>query len=222
MDTLSDDTIPFGEENTANSTKLPHPCVTFFHLFFRVSAVLIYFFGRIFTDSFITLFVLIILLLSMDFWIVKNITGRIMVGLRWWNYVDDDGVSHWVYESRKSANIMSSLCQQGSVQHRVNSSEYRIFWAGLWSVTGMWILFFITSFFSINFKWMLLVSIALTLNIANLHGYIKCKGGNQENMGISSMASSFIFQNIGKVRETMSSLNNTPSSPPNIKPTGIV
>lgn len=28
-------------------------------------------------------------------------TGRIMVGLRWWNYVDDDGVSHWVYESRK-------------------------------------------------------------------------------------------------------------------------
>ncbi|NP_001232938.1 uncharacterized protein LOC100572680 [Acyrthosiphon pisum] len=207
MDPLSDDTIPFGEENTANSTKLPHPCVTFFHLFFRVSAVLIYFFGRIFTDSFITLFVLIILLLSMDFWIVKNITGRIMVGLRWWNYVDDDGVSHWVYESRK---------------HRVNSSEYRIFWAGLWSVTGMWILFFITSLFSINFKWMLLVSIALTLNIANLHGYIKCKGGNQENMGISSMASSFIFQNIGKVRETMSSLNNTPSSPPNIKPTGIV
>jgi hypothetical protein len=207
MDPLSDDTIPFGEENTANSTKLPHPCVTFFHLFFIVSAVVIYFFGRIFTESFITLFVLIILLLSMDFWVVKNITGRIMVGLRWWNYVDDDGVSHWVYESRK---------------HRINSSEYRIFWAGLWSVTGMWILFFITSFFTINFKWMLLVSIALTLNIANLHGYIKCKGGNQENLGISSMASSFIFQNIGKVRETMSSLNNTPSSPPNIKPTGIV
>lgn len=24
-----------------------------------------------------------------------------MVGLRWWNYVDDDGVSHWVFESRK-------------------------------------------------------------------------------------------------------------------------
>lgn len=24
-----------------------------------------------------------------------------MVGLRWWNYVDDDGKSHWVFESRK-------------------------------------------------------------------------------------------------------------------------
>ncbi|XP_025194265.1 uncharacterized Golgi apparatus membrane protein-like protein CG5021 isoform X2 [Melanaphis sacchari] len=207
MDPLSDDTIPFGEENIENSSQLPHPYVTFFHLFFRVSAVVIYFFGRLFTESFITLFVLIILLLSMDFWIVKNITGRIMVGLRWWNYVDDDGVSHWVYESKK---------------HRVNSSEYRIFWAGLWSITGMWILFFITSLFSINFKWMLLVCIALTLNIANLYGYIKCKGGNQENLGISSMASSFIFQNIGKVRDTMSNLNNPPSNTPNLKPTGIV
>ncbi|XP_025424130.1 uncharacterized Golgi apparatus membrane protein-like protein CG5021 isoform X2 [Sipha flava] len=206
MDPLIDDTIPFGEENTLNSGKLPHPYVTFFHLFFRVSAVVIYFFGGLFTESFITLFVLIILLLSMDFWTVKNITGRIMVGLRWWNYVDDDGVSHWVYESRKNY---------------VNPSESRIFWAGLWSVTAMWVLFFITSFFTIHFKWLLLVSIALTLNIANLHGYIKCKSGNQENAGISSMASSFFFQNIGKMRETMSSLNS-PSNPQNLKPTGIV
>lgn len=37
----------------------------------------------------------------MDFWTVKNITGRLMVGLRWWNYVDDDGKSHWVFESKK-------------------------------------------------------------------------------------------------------------------------
>ncbi|VVC25596.1 Hypothetical protein CINCED_3A019013 [Cinara cedri] len=203
---LIDDTIPFGEEISQNPGKLPHPYVTFFHLFFRVSALVIYFFGGIFTQSFITLFVLIILLLSMDFWTVKNITGRIMVGLRWWNYVDDDGVSHWVYESRK---------------HRVNPTESRIFWAGLWSVTAVWVLFFIICFFSINFKWLLLVSIALTLNIANLYGYIKCKGGNQNSTGISTMASSFLFQNIGKVRETMSSLNNSPTSPI-MKPTGIV
>jgi len=31
----------------------------------------------------------------------QNITGRLMVGLRWWNQVDDDGRSHWVFESRK-------------------------------------------------------------------------------------------------------------------------
>uniref|UniRef100_A0A0E9PZY1 Golgi apparatus membrane protein TVP23 homolog n=1 Tax=Anguilla anguilla TaxID=7936 RepID=A0A0E9PZY1_ANGAN len=45
--------------------------------------------------------VTIILLLSSDFWTVKNITGRLMVGLRWWNQVDDDGKSQWMFGSRK-------------------------------------------------------------------------------------------------------------------------
>lgn len=31
--------------------------------------------------------------------------GRLLVGLRWWNYVDDDGKSHWVYEARKVCRI---------------------------------------------------------------------------------------------------------------------
>ena len=37
----------------------------------------------------------------MDFWTVKNVTGRLLVGLRWWNHVDEDGKSHWVFENRK-------------------------------------------------------------------------------------------------------------------------
>lgn len=31
-----------------------------------------------------------------------------MVGLRWWNQVDDDGKSHWVFEARK-VKISQSL-----------------------------------------------------------------------------------------------------------------
>lgn len=77
------------------------PCVTFFHLAFRIASVVAYLLCRLFSDSFITNFVVIVILLSMDFWTVKNVTGRLMVGLRWWNYVDDSGVSHWVFESRK-------------------------------------------------------------------------------------------------------------------------
>lgn len=78
-----------------------HPYVTFFHLFFRGMAVVTYILCGWFSDSFITSFVIVILLLSADFWTVKNITGRLLVGLRWWNYIDDNGQSHWVYESRK-------------------------------------------------------------------------------------------------------------------------
>jgi len=49
--------------------------VTFFHLAFRVSAVVVYIVCELFGNSFITSFVIVILLLSMDFWTVKNITG---------------------------------------------------------------------------------------------------------------------------------------------------
>lgn len=75
--------------------------MTTFHVGFRTIAILVYILCGWFSDSFIASFVAVVLLLSVDFWTVKNVTGRLMVGLRWWNYVDDDGVSHWVYESRK-------------------------------------------------------------------------------------------------------------------------
>lgn len=86
---------------STNSVFFRHPVVTFFHLAFRVSALVVYILCGWFSNSFITSFVTVVLLLSMDFWTVKNITGRLMVGLRWWNYVDDSGKSHWVYEFKK-------------------------------------------------------------------------------------------------------------------------
>lgn len=72
-----------------------------FHLAFRILAVVAYLFCGWFSNSFVTSFVVIVVLLSIDFWTVKNISGRLLVGLRWWNYVDEDGESHWVFESHK-------------------------------------------------------------------------------------------------------------------------
>lgn len=41
------------------------------------------------------------LLLAADFYYLKNIAGRRLVGLRWWNEVDTaSGGSHWVFESQ--------------------------------------------------------------------------------------------------------------------------
>ena len=86
-----------------------HPVAAFFHLLFRVLALVAYLICGLFSDSFITSFVTIVLLLSFDFWTVKNITGRILVGLRWWNYVDEDGKSQWIFESRKVGFKSSSI-----------------------------------------------------------------------------------------------------------------
>ena len=47
----------------------------FFHLIFRFLAILTYLLCGLFSGGFIVNFVIIVLLLSVDFWTVKNITG---------------------------------------------------------------------------------------------------------------------------------------------------
>lgn len=59
----------------------------------------VYLFCTWFTSNFVLSFIVIILLSACDFWTVKNITGRLLVGLRWWNVIDENGNSSWKYES---------------------------------------------------------------------------------------------------------------------------
>ena len=65
-----------------------HGSVVFLHSAFKLVALFLY---LITLHSFITTFILVVLLLSADFWVVKNISGRLLAGLRWWSIVDDDG-----------------------------------------------------------------------------------------------------------------------------------
>ncbi|KAJ9575478.1 hypothetical protein L9F63_007683 [Diploptera punctata] len=204
---LDDDTIGFGEEEEEQNKKsLKHPYVTFFHLAFRVSAIVVYMLCGWFSSSFIASFVTIILLLSMDFWTVKNVTGRLMVGLRWWNYVDDEGNSHWVFEARK-----------GIQQNRVNPYEAQIFWTALIFCPLLWFIFFLIALFGLKFKWLLLVCIAIVLNGANLYGYIKCKVGRGEKVStsLSSMTSDFFRR---QIIQNMASLMSRSSQPPTNTP----
>ena len=79
-----------------------HPIAAFFHVFFRASALVVYLIlSFFFSDSFVELFIAVILLLAFDFWTVKNVTGRLLVGLRWWNKVKEDGSSEWVFEAKQ-------------------------------------------------------------------------------------------------------------------------
>ena len=117
---------------------------------------------------------------------MKNITGRFMVGLRWWNYIDTDGDSKWMFESR------SSEADPGAV-NKLSSTEVYIFWAGLIAAPAFWVwshalkfaranvlmcciyqvLFFFTALFSFKLKWLVLVIIGLSLSGSNLLGYLR-------------------------------------------------
>ncbi|XP_034795661.1 Golgi apparatus membrane protein TVP23 homolog A isoform X1 [Pan paniscus] len=201
VDDTEDVSLDFGneEELAFRKAKIRHPLATFFHLFFRVSAIVTYVSCDWFSKSFVGCFVTVLLLLSLDFWSVKNVTGRLLVGLRWWNQIDEDGKSHWIFEARKvSPNSIAAT-----------EAEARIFWLGLIICPMIWIVFFFSTLFSLKLKWLALVVAGISLQAANLYGYILCKmGGNSD---ISKVTASFLSQT---VFQTMFPLTNVlPTNP---------
>ncbi|KAJ7382609.1 Golgi apparatus membrane protein TVP23 B [Desmophyllum pertusum] len=82
LDATEDVALNFGDEDEILNRKrnLEIQWVTAFHLLFRVAAIIAYLLCGWLSDSFITNFVVIVLLLSFDFWTVKNVTGRLLSG----------------------------------------------------------------------------------------------------------------------------------------------
>ena len=64
----------------------------------KAGALAFYILFSLFVKSFVIIFVITVLLAALDFWVVKNVSGRILVGLRWWNEIDDEGNSVWKFE----------------------------------------------------------------------------------------------------------------------------
>ncbi|XP_028311923.1 Golgi apparatus membrane protein TVP23 homolog B isoform X1 [Gouania willdenowi] len=183
----SHETPLFGDdyENKPRKSLIRHPLASFFHLFFRTSAILVYLLCDVFSSGFVVCMVTIILLLSCDFWTVKNISGRLLVGLRWWNQVDDDGKSQWVFESRKPNSKVT-----------ISSADSQIFWLGLIVCPIFWVIFVFSTIFSLKLKWLAVVIMGLVLQWANLYGYVRCKVGGRSNLG--NMAKNYLGVQIFK------------------------
>jgi hypothetical protein len=74
--------------------------VCLFTFIFKIAAFVIYIIISFFTKQKGLIYLSVILLGSVDFWITKNISGRYLVGLRWWNEVKKDGKEVWIFESK--------------------------------------------------------------------------------------------------------------------------
>lgn len=162
-----------------------HPITLLFFLGFRISSLFTYFFGSLFTQNFILIFIITMLLLAADFYYLKNIAGRRLVGLRWWNEVDTaTGDSHWVFESQdRSGSVESGAPTQ-------NATDKRFFWLALYAQPALWVTLAIVSVVRLlNPIWLSLVAIALVLTITNTLAFSRCDKFSQA----SSLASSAMY-----------------------------
>lgn len=85
------------------------------------------------------------LLLAADFYYTKNIAGRRLVGLRWWNEVDPAGESRWVFESSEPGTKV------------VNATDSRFFWMAMYAQPVVWVLMAVVAVFRFQFLWLPLV-----------------------------------------------------------------
>jgi len=195
MDARDEVVLTLTDNHSNRNRSCPHKPAVIFHLLFRTAAILTYLFCGLFNIGFIISFISIVLLCSLDFWVVKNISGRQLVQLRWWNYVDDQGKNKWVFESRQASK------NQQSTQNHLSSSgesfplESRVFWLSLVAFQVLWALLFLASVFTLHFHWLTVVVVASFMNAANLYGYIRCKlGGNNDS--IKTAGSNLIVNNV--------------------------
>lgn len=161
-----------------------HPTALIFHLLFRTAALATYMFLWIVVgNSFILIFVLTVLLLAMDFWAVKNVTGRLLVGLRWWTEPKADGSTAWIFES-KAANF------------RPNPVDSRIFWWSLYLYPVIWLCLGLIAVLRFQFSWLLVIGMALVLGGTNLIGYTKCDKDARKKL-MSGLGNRFMGSFIG-------------------------
>lgn len=172
---LEGQTMNFNSNDTGTTNQSifktsSHPVALFFHLFFRCLAIISYIIIPIFIkDNYVLSFVIIILLMAFDFWTVKNVSGRLLVGLRWWNEINDDGSNSWIFESKEN--------------RKINKTDSRIFWGALYITPVVWILFSLISIFSLSFKWLLVDIVSFSFSFSNLLGYYKCEKDAKQKLG---------------------------------------
>lgn len=149
--------------------KAGHPVASFFHLIFKSVALALYIFGSFFGMQYVTVFVLSVLCLAFDFWTVKNVSGRLLVGLRWWVNIKDDGSNEWSFETAPPGT-------------KINAIDSRVFWWSLYGAPIVWFAFALVSFLSLSLDWLLINAVAIALTGSNLVGYLKCSSDAQKKL----------------------------------------
>lgn len=84
------DQIPLQPPPLAQDQMLPavvtdtsHPCLALIHIVLKILIVAMFLFLPWFVNS-LTVLEVVVILAAVDYWIVKNLAGRLLVGLRWW------------------------------------------------------------------------------------------------------------------------------------------
>lgn len=129
--------------------------------------------------TFVVPFIIAVIFLALDFWTTKNVSGRLLVGLRWWNEIKEDGSNVWIFESAAS----------DAQTHPVQS---KVFWISLIVTPIVWGALLLAKIITADWNWAILCALAVVLSGANVTGYIKCARDARKK--VQDMATAFVIE----------------------------
>ena len=166
-----------------------HPIICLFTFIFKLAAFIIYIIISFFTDQKGLIYLTVILLGSVDFWITKNVSGRFLVGLRWWNEVKKDGKEVWIFESKNEKTEATS--------------DKSVFWTSLYVNGFGWAILFLFKLITLSITNAIIAFTMLIFAGINLYGFYKC---SKEQQGKLTKLGTKAVSNI--VRERIQNIGN--------------
>ncbi|AMD22237.1 HGL103Cp [Eremothecium sinecaudum] len=146
--------------------KSTDPFALSLHLSGKAVPIVFYILGSWFL-SFTAQFIVITLLIALDFYITKNICGRRLVQLRWWYDADSNlETSPFSFESYKQYPQY-----QGP---GVNPIDSRLFWWSCYVTPVVWGIFGLLCLLRFQFIYLLLTILACGLTGYNAYGFHCC------------------------------------------------
>ena len=151
--------------------KSRNPLVALVTVTLKLLSILSFLFTSIFTSNEALVMTTVILFIAADFWYTKNISGRILVGLRWWNNYDKETQGNiWKFESKneiKESNV-----------------DRKTFWISLYGFAALWVILFVWESIAFNFTWAFLCLISMVISGINVVGFFKCSKIQQKKAGL--------------------------------------
>ncbi|CAA9989557.1 golgi apparatus membrane protein TVP23, putative [Plasmodium knowlesi strain H] len=153
-----------------------HPYICFSHVFFKLLAVSLYFVGPFLFQSeesnehdFIITFSVTLFLVSLDFYLVKNIIGRFLVKMIWWIDANEDYSNKIIFKT--------------SEESLLNATDKKVFWYVLYANFFIWLSQTLLMLMSFQFCWFLLCFLCLFLSFYNLFNFWMCSKEQHKAVG---------------------------------------
>lgn len=188
-------------------------------MYLQSACAMYYFFCTWISESFIINFVVTTVLIVTEFWFTKNIGGRRLTGMRWWQVPSSTGSeSTWRFEHRALEQVrpLSTRSCAFEATEQVAKSPLRMqpnfqaskiaitqFWVGMIGLEIFWVIMAVFAVRSPGY--LILCVMAFSFTALNLFGYYKCRSWSSQQLkqtvpdfnivpGLPSSAASALFQ----------------------------